>query len=123
MLRVPVKVVDSAARLGLSGAVTSSASRVVLLPTSAVPAGARGVLGGVGGRREHGRVGVGRVLRVGPPLSFAHGQSAHEVVLMPLVSTGAVSFRSASLGTRLRGLGAGVRGLTQGRRCRRADLD
>jgi hypothetical protein len=103
MLPNAVKVVDSAAKLGLSGAVTSSASRVVTLPVSAVPAGARGVLlavSAVGGTTD-GTLAVGSSGSVAA-VSFAHGQSAHEVVLMPLLASGAVSFRTASLGTQVR---------------------
>jgi hypothetical protein len=103
MLPTAVKVVDSAAKLGLSGAVTSSASRVVYLPATAVPAGARGVLlavSAVGGTSD-GTLSVGSSGTVAA-VSFAHGQSAHEVVLMPLLTSGAVAFRTASLGTQVR---------------------
>jgi len=103
MLPAAVKVVDSAARLGLSGPVTSTASRVVTLPAGAVPAGARGVLvavSAVGGTTD-GTLAVGSSGSVAA-VSFAHGQSAHEVVLMPLLASGAVAFRTASLGTQVR---------------------
>jgi hypothetical protein len=103
MLPTAVKVVDSAARLGLSGAVASTTSRVMTLPVGAVPAGARGVLlavSAVGGTTD-GTLAVGSSASVAA-LSFAHGQSAHEVVLMPLLPSGAVAFRTASLGTQVR---------------------
>jgi hypothetical protein len=103
VLPTAVKVVDSSAKRGLSGAATSSASRVVTLPIAAVPAGARGVLLAVSatGGTTDGTLTVGSSGSVAA-VSFARGQSAHEVVLMPLLASGAVSFRTASLGTQVR---------------------
>jgi hypothetical protein len=103
LLPSPLKVVDSAARLGLGGAASTSASRVMRLATSAVPAGATGVLLSVsatGGTTE-GTLVVGSRAPVAA-VSFGRAQSGHEVVLMPLLSTGAVAFRTSSLGTQVR---------------------
>jgi hypothetical protein len=103
LLPAPVKVVDSAARRGLSGPVTSTAARAMTLPVTAVPSGARGVLLAVSaaGGTTDGTLVVGSSGSVAA-VSFAHGQSAHEVVLMPLVASGAVAFRTASIGTQVR---------------------
>lgn len=103
LLPEPVKVVDSLARIGLGGAASSTASRVITLGPSAVPAGATGVLLAVsatGGRTE-GLLIVGSRAPVAA-VSFGPGQQTHEVVLMPLQSTGAVAFRTSSLGTQVR---------------------
>jgi hypothetical protein len=103
LLPSPVKVVDSRARIGLGGAASSTASRVMTLGPSAIPAGATGVLLAVsatGGRTE-GLLVVGSRAPVAAA-SFGAGQQAHEVVLLPLLSTGAVAFRTSSLGTQVR---------------------
>jgi len=103
MLPTAVKVVDSAARLGLSGAATSAAWRATTLPTTAVPAGARGVLlavSAVGGTSE-GTLELASAGSV-PAVSFGKRQSAHEVVLMPLLASGALSVRTSSVGTQAR---------------------
>jgi hypothetical protein len=103
MLSTAVKVVDSKAKLGLVGATTSSAWRPVHLPATAVPVGARGVLLAVSayGGTSDGTLDVASS-GSGPAVSFGRGQSAHEVVLVPLLASGAVSFRTASVGTQVR---------------------
>ena len=97
-----VKVVDSAARLGLSGASTTAAFRVVTLgPT--VPVGATGVLvavSAVGGSTD-GTLVVGSWHGVAA-VSFGKRQSGHEVLLLPLLPTGTLSFATASVGTQVR---------------------
>ena len=103
VLPEPVKVVDSAARIGLGGAASSPASRVMTLGAAAVPPGATGVLLAVsatGGRTE-GLLVVGSRAPVAAA-SFGPGQQTHEVVLMPLLSSRAVAFRTSSLGTQVR---------------------
>ncbi len=103
MLPTVVKVVDSKASLGLSGATTSFAWRGVQLPATAVPASARGVLLAVSayGGTSDGTLDVASAASV-PAVSFGRGQSAHEVVLVPLLASGAMSLRTGSVGTQVR---------------------
>jgi hypothetical protein len=103
LLPAPVKVVDSLARIGLGGGAPSTAARVMNLASSAVPAGAKGVLLAVsatGGTTE-GTLVVGSRSGVAA-VSFGRAQPGHEVVLLPLGSTGTLAFRTTSLGTQVR---------------------
>jgi hypothetical protein len=103
LLPSAVKVVESSARLGLAGAFRSSAARTVTLAPTTVPAGARGVLLAVsaGGGSTDGTLNVGSSASIAA-VSFGRGQSAHEVILMPLAPSGALTFRTASIGTQVR---------------------
>jgi hypothetical protein len=103
MLPTPVKVVDSVARVGLGGSASTTASRVMRLGPSAVPTGATGVLMAVSatGGTSEGTLVVGSRGGIAA-VSFGRGQLAHEVVLMPLGATGAVAFKTTSLGTQVR---------------------
>ena len=102
VLPSPVKVVDSAARLGLSGPSTTAAFRVVTLAPT-VPAGATGVLVAVSaaGGSTDGTLVVGSWHGVAA-VSFGKRQSGHEVLLLPLLPTGRLSFATSSVGTQVR---------------------
>ncbi len=104
MLPAPVRVVDSAARVGLSGPATSGAARLVRLTgTAAVPAAARGVLASVSylGGATDGTLTIGSA---GPvqAVSSLRRQWSHEVVLLPLAPTGMLAVQTPSLGSQVR---------------------
>ena len=104
MLPAPIGVVDSARRVGLAGPATSTVARFVRIGGSAVvPTGARGVLlsvsflgGATDGTLVMGAAGPVQVV------SSTRGQWSHEVVFLPLTSTGLVAVQTASLGAQLR---------------------
>jgi hypothetical protein len=104
MLPAPVRVVDSAARVGLSGPTTSRAARLVRLTGPAgAPAGARGVLVSVSylGGATDGTLTIGSA---GPvqAVSSPRRQWSHEVVLLPLAPTGMLAVQTPSLGSQVR---------------------
>jgi hypothetical protein len=104
MLPAPVRVVDSAARVGLSGPTTSGAARLVRLTgTAGVPAGARGVLVAVSalGGATDATLTIGSVRPV-PAVSSVRRQWSHEVVLLPLAPTGLLTVQTPSLGSQVR---------------------
>lgn len=98
-----VTVLDSARRVGLAGAVVSATPRSFTLPVAAVPAGSRAVLvsmSALGGKTE-GSLALtsrGSVQAV----DVTPGRWAHEVVLLPLLPSGAVSVSTTSIGTQVR---------------------
>ncbi len=104
MLAAPVRAVDSLKGLGLAGAVTTSTSRIVpLTGTGRAPLGARGALLSVSalGGTTDGILVIGSSSAVSA-VSLVRGQWAHEVVWLPLTSTGMLAVKTASIGAQVR---------------------
>jgi hypothetical protein len=97
------RAIDTAAGVGINGAVTSGAARSASVVDGVhVPVGATGVLIDlrVRGGSSDGTVVVGGAYAVSA-VSFLHGARAHEVLFVPLDPSGALSLRTASLGTQV----------------------
>jgi len=104
LLAQPTTVVDTQQDLGLTGPLPRGTSRVVAVTgTAGVPLGARAVLLSVTatGGSSSGTLTVSGSGSV-PAVSFTAGRAAHELVLLPLTSSGKVSFRTYASGTHVR---------------------
>ena len=103
VLGAPSSVVNSLAKVGLPGAVTSPAWRFAKVTGAAVPVGAHAVLLSVsvrGGLTDSTLIlGSSTVVSA---VSFVHSQWSHEVVLMPLGIDGRIAIRTTSLGAQVR---------------------
>jgi len=104
MLAQPITVVDSAQKLGVPGALPKGVSRVIkVVGKAGVPVGARAVLLSVTatGGSTSGTLTVSGSGSV-PAVAFTAGRASHEFVLLPLTSTGNVSFLTYAPGTHVR---------------------
>ena len=104
MLAQPITVVDSAQKLGVPGALPKGVSRVIkVVGKAGVPVGARAVLLSVTatGGSTSGTLTVSGSGSV-PAVAFTAGRASHEFVLLPLTSTGNVSFLTYAAGTHVR---------------------
>lgn len=104
MLAQPVTVVDSAQGIGFAGPLPKAGTRVIkVVGKATVPVGARAVLLSVTatGGSSSGTltvIGSGQV----PAVAFTARRAAHELVLLPLTSTGNVSFSTRASGAQVR---------------------
>lgn len=104
MLAQPATFVDTEQDLGLAGPLAKGATRIVkVVGKAGVPVGARAVLLSVTatGGSTSGTLTVSGSGSV-PAVSFTAGRAAHELVLLPLTSTGNVSFLTYASGTHVR---------------------
>lgn len=104
MLSRPVTLVDTAQDFGLTGPLDKGVTKVVkVVGKAGVPVGARAVLLSVTatGGSTSGTLTVSGSGSV-PAVAFTAKRATHELVLLPLTSTGNVSFLTFSAGTDVR---------------------
>jgi hypothetical protein len=104
MLSRPATLVDSAQDFGLTGPLAKGVTKVVkVVGKAGVPVGARAVLLSVTatGGSTSGTLTVSGSGSV-PAVAFTAKRATHELVLLPLTSTGNVSFLTYAAGTDVR---------------------